>query len=95
MINAILDKLPPGPTMFFGMIYVVMPILPEPHLVQKALMLSNGVPLAPIDWFDIVAHSCGGLLAFAMWRRQRQLAGEAQANSNATSGDDDSHQGAA
>lgn len=73
MLNAILDKLPPGPTMFFGAIYVVMPILPEPHLVQKAMMLSEGMVLKPIDWFDIVAHSFGGLLALAVYMRQREL----------------------
>ena len=80
MFTAIIDKLPPGPTMFFGMIYVVMPILPEPHLVQKAMMVSNGVPLAPIDIFDVFAHSAGGLLALAVFLRQRKLTAEAAAN---------------
>ena len=78
MLNTILDKLPPGPTMFFGAIYVIMPILPEPHLVQKAMMLSQGLALAPIDWLDIVMHSSGGLLALAVYRRGRQRAAEAQ-----------------
>jgi hypothetical protein len=73
MLNALLDKLPVGPTIFFGLLYVIMPILPEPHLVQKAMMLLNGLRLAPIDWFDIVAHSSGGLLAFAVYRRSRQV----------------------
>jgi len=77
MLNTILDKLPPGPTMFFGAIYVIMPILPEPHLVQKAMMLSQGLALAPIDWLDIVMHSSGGLLALAVYRRGRQRAAEA------------------
>jgi len=80
MLNAILDKLPPGPTMFFGAIYVIMPILPEPHLVQKALMLVNGLALAPIDWFDIVAHSGGGLLALAVYLRSRRRNAEAASN---------------
>lgn len=73
MLNSLLDKLPVGPTIFFGVLYVIMPILPEPHLVQKAMMLMNGLRLAPIDWFDIVAHSSGGLLAFAVYRRSRQV----------------------
>ena len=79
MLNTILDKLPPGPTMFFGAIYVIMPILPEPHLVQKAMMLSQGLTLAPIDWLDIVMHSSGGLLALAVYRRGRQRAAQAKA----------------
>jgi len=77
MLNAILDKFPPGPTMFFGAIYVIMPILPEPHLVQKAAMLMNGLALQPIDWFDVVAHSSGGLLAVAVYLRSRQRAADA------------------
>jgi len=89
MLNTILDKLPPGPTMFFGAIYVIMPILPEPHLVQKAIMLSKGLDLAPIDWFDIVAHSSGGLLALAVFRRNRQRIAEAKAaQHNATPSED-------
>jgi len=69
--------------MFFGAIYVIMPILPEPHLVQKAMMLANGLALAPIDWFDIVLHSSGGLLALAVYRRSRQRAAEAAAAASA------------
>ncbi|OEJ64134.1 hypothetical protein BEN30_01190 [Magnetovibrio blakemorei] len=73
-----MDKLPVGPTIFFGLLYVIMPILPEPHLVQKAMMLMNGLHLAPIDWFDIVAHSGGGLLAFVVYRRSRQVGNTAK-----------------
>ena len=90
MLNTILDKFPPGPTMFFGAIYVVMPILPEPHLVQKAVMLMNGLALAPIDWFDIVAHSSGGLLALAVFRRSRQRAAQTDlASQNVSPSEDD------
>lgn len=71
-----LDLFPVGPTIFFGALYVIMPILPEPHLVQKALMLMNGLQLAPIDWFDVVAHSSGGVLALAVYRRSRQVASQ-------------------
>ena len=88
MLNAILDRLPPGPTMFFGAIYFIMPILPEPHLVQKAMMLANGLTLEPIDWFDIVVHSLGGVLAILVWRRRRELNAQA-ANAAKVSGIED------
>jgi len=88
MLNAIIDKLPPGPTMFFGAIYVIMPIFPEPHLVQKAMMLSNGLVLAPLDWFDIVAHSAGGLLAVAVYLRQRKLSSRPQSSGDEQSSSD-------
>ena len=81
MIKTILDKLPPGPTMFFGALYFIMPIVPEPHLVQKAKMLANDIPLAPLDWFDVFAHIFGGVLAVAVYLRQRELKAEA-ANAN-------------
>jgi len=89
MLNTILDKLPPGPTMFFGAIYVIMPILPEPHLVQKAMMLSQGLTLAPIDWLDIVMHSSGGLLALAVYRRGRQRAAESESSQPSSSPSED------
>lgn len=87
MFNFIIDKLPPGPTIFFGSIYVIMPILPEPHLVQKAMMLADGLELAPLDWFDIVAHSAGGLLALAVYLRQRKLSAEAKAPAKTPNGE--------
>ncbi|MEG3616863.1 hypothetical protein V5T82_00205 [Magnetovibrio sp. PR-2] len=73
MLNRILDSLPPGPVMIFGGLYFFMPILPEPHLVQKFLMVKNGIPLAPIDMFDVFVHTLGGVVAVLMFRRQRQL----------------------
>ncbi|MFC1673407.1 RND transporter [Pseudomonadota bacterium] len=73
MLNKFLDKLPSGPVIFFGGIYFFMPILPEPHLLEKFFMLRDGVELLPIDWLDIVLHSSGGAFAVLKWRRDRQL----------------------
>ncbi len=90
MLNRFLDSFPPGLVTFLGGIYFIMPIWPEPHLVQKAGMLMNGVPLAPIDWFDVAAHSTGGILAVLAWRREREvkaMGGQQDANSK-NDGDD-------
>ena len=87
MLNRILDSLPPGPVMIFGGIYFFMPIVPEPHLVQKFLMVKNGVPLAPIDVFDVFLHSFAGLIAVLMFRRQRQLKDQNPPSSDTTSED--------
>lgn len=76
MLNNLLDKLPAGPVMFFGGIYFFMPVLPEPHLWQKAMMILDGVPLRPIDVFDIFVHSAAGALALAMFLRTRQKTAE-------------------
>lgn len=88
MFNFILDRLPPGPTIFFASIYVFMPILPEPHLVQKAMMLSNGLALAPLDWFDVFVHSFGGVLALAVYLRHRELNAQAAAQTPAQENDE-------
>lgn len=85
MLNRILDSLPPGPIMIFGGLYFFMPIIPEPHLVQKFLMIKNGIPLAPIDIFDIIVHTLGGVMAVLMFRRQRQLQNQEQTSTDASS----------
>lgn len=76
MFNTFLDKLPAGPVMFFGGIYFFMPVLPEPHLWEKAKMIVDGIPLMPIDYFDIVVHIAGGALALAMFVRTRKTSAQ-------------------
>jgi len=39
-----------------AVLMAAMPVMPEPHLWQKAQMLMNGEALAAIDWLDIVWH---------------------------------------
>jgi len=34
----------------------VMPITPEPHLVEKMRMLLNGTLVKPVDMFDLFWH---------------------------------------
>ena len=72
-MNKLLDKLPFGPVIFLGTVFALMPILPEPHLWQKAMMIKDGVPLAPIDWFDIVLHGGSAALVIAKVWRDRQV----------------------
>lgn len=79
-MNKILDSLPSGPVIFLGFFFAIMPIFPEPHLWEKAMMIKDGLDLAPIDWFDIVLHGGAGLLAIAKIRRDRQVAAEGGAN---------------
>ena len=71
--------------MIFGGLYFFMPIVPEPHLVQKFLMIKNGIPLAPIDIFDIFVHTLGGVMAVLMFRRQQQLKNQEQVSPDSSS----------
>lgn len=47
----------------------VAPVLPEPHLVDKLRLLSQGALVRPLDIFDLLLHSVPlGLLAWRLWR---------------------------
>ena len=47
----------------------VAPILPEPHLIEKIRMLSQGTLQRPIDIFDLFLHTVPlALLALRLWR---------------------------
>ena len=52
------------------------PFTPEPHLVEKLRMLSQGTLTRPLDIFDLCMHLAPAvLLALRLWRR-RALARE-------------------
>ena len=40
-----------------ALILAVLPVVPEPHLVEKLRMLSQGNLVKPIDIFDLFWHS--------------------------------------
>ena len=46
------------PALFLGL----APFTPEPHLLEKLRMLSQGALHKPIDIFDLVMHSTPALL---------------------------------
>jgi hypothetical protein len=50
------------------------PFVPEPHLVEKARMLTNGTLTQPLDLFDVVWHLFPAALLVwktVLWRRDR------------------------
>jgi hypothetical protein len=50
----------------------VAPIVPEPHLIGKLRMLSQGALSSPLDILDLLLHSVPlVLLAVRLWRRTR------------------------
>ncbi len=40
----------------FALVLAVLPIQPEPHLIEKTRMLLNGVLTRPLDIFDFFMH---------------------------------------
>lgn len=48
----------------------VAPITPEPHLIEKLRMLSQGTLSKPLDIFDLLLHSTPiVVLALRLWRQ--------------------------
>jgi len=48
------------------------PFVPEPHLVEKMRMLSEGTLTRPLDIFDVVWHLLpAALLALKLYRRRK------------------------
>lgn len=52
------------------------PFVPEPHLVEKLRMLSEGTLTRPIDIFDFLLHAIPWvLLGIKLWRVYRARSG--------------------
>lgn len=65
-----LDRFPLGLLVALALWLAVAPITPEPHLIEKLRMLSQGDLSRPIDIFDFLLHSLPlVLLAVRLWRR--------------------------
>ncbi|MDZ4162548.1 MAG: hypothetical protein U1D28_11800 [Burkholderiales bacterium] len=64
-----LDRFPLVWLVVIALYLAVAPIVPEPHLVEKLRMLSQGTLVKPIDVFDLLMHSVPlVLLAVRLWR---------------------------
>ena len=68
-----LDRFPLMWLVVIALYLAVAPIVPEPHLVEKLRMLSQGTLVKPIDIFDLLLHSVPlVLLAVRLWRDTRR-----------------------
>ena len=56
MLNWI-DKLPVKALFVVAVCFALAPLQPEPHLIEKLRMLSEGALTRPIDIFDLFMHS--------------------------------------
>lgn len=67
-----LDKLPLTWLALLAGWLAVAPLFPEPHLVEKLRMLSQGTLVRPLDIFDLLMHSVPQLVLVAkLWRMAR------------------------
>ena len=51
-----LDKIPYSVLTVFTVFMLLAPIRPMPHVVEKLIMLKNGLLTRPIDIFDLFFH---------------------------------------
>ena len=65
-----LDRIPLGILEALAAWLAIAPITPEPHLIEKLRMLSQGTLVRPLDMFDLCLHALPLLvLAVRLWRQ--------------------------
>lgn len=57
-----LDRIPLATLLLPAVLLGLAPFVPEPHLVEKLRMLSDGILQRPIDIFDLFLHGTPALL---------------------------------
>lgn len=68
-----LDRFPLVWLVVIALWLAVAPIVPEPHLVEKLRLLSQGTLTRPLDIFDLGLHSVPlVLLALRLWRNAQR-----------------------
>jgi hypothetical protein len=53
---SVLDKIPYAFLIIIAVLMLLAPFKPMPHVVEKLIMLKNGVLTKPIDIFDLFYH---------------------------------------
>ncbi len=66
-----LDQFPLAVLVVLALWMAVAPITPEPHLIEKLRLLSQGQLSRPLDVFDLCLHSAP--LVLLVWRLWRQF----------------------
>ena len=56
MMWTFLDKITYAMLIIFAVFMLLAPFKPMPHVVEKLIMLKNGVLTKPIDIFDLFYH---------------------------------------
>ena len=65
-----LDSIPLGFLIALVVWMAIAPISPEPHLIEKLRMLSQGTLVRPLDIFDLCLHAAPLLiLGLRLWRQ--------------------------
>ena len=55
-MQTILDKIPYSVLILVSVIVILAPFRPMPHVLEKLIMLKNGILTRPMDIFDLFFH---------------------------------------
>jgi hypothetical protein len=62
MMFDFLDRMPYWVLIFLAVLMLLAPFRPQPHVVEKIIMLKNGALSRPIDIFDLFFHTVPAII---------------------------------
>ena len=62
MMFDFLDRMPYSVLIFLTVLMLLAPFRPMPHVVEKIIMLKNGILNRPIDIFDLFFHTAPAII---------------------------------
>lgn len=67
-----LDSLPWSLLIIAAVVFLLLPVYPQPHVVEKIRMLADGSLSRPLDVFDMFYHCLPLMLILIKLMRQRR-----------------------
>jgi len=68
----LLDQIPYLPLILLAVFMLLAPFRPMPHVLEKLIMLKNGVLTRPLDIFDLFFHLAPSVILLLKWIRGMQ-----------------------
>ena len=68
----LLDQIPYLPLILLAVFMLLAPFRPMPHVLEKLIMLKNGVLTRPLDIFDLFFHLAPTVILLLKWLRGMQ-----------------------
>jgi len=68
----VLDQIPYLPLVVLAVFMLLAPFRPMPHVLEKLIMLKNGILTRPLDIFDLFFHLAPSLVLLLKWIRGLQ-----------------------
>ena len=65
----LLDQIPYLPLTLLAVFMLLAPFRPMPHVIEKLIMLKNGMLTRPLDIFDLFFHLAPALILLLKWVR--------------------------